>query len=159
MLANFALHASQLFPGATSLLKFIMASLRAEDVSSMTVVQLRTQLASRITNLWQLCTSWARRSCPACSMVHPNGAPGRFPFRPSHGHPLSTSQLPSTAQFEGRQICTNFNSHRCWGSCNRAHVCLQCRGKHLVIKCQTTLLGNSKPAASNSGNNQATPHS
>ena len=47
MLANFALHPSQLFPGATSLLKFMMASLRAEDVSSMTVVQLLTQLASR----------------------------------------------------------------------------------------------------------------
>ena len=112
------------------------------------------------TNLWQLCTTGrARPSCPACSMVHPSGVSGHRPFRPSHRQPLSTSQLPSVAQFDGRQVCRNFNSHCCWDSCNRANVCLQCRGKLPVSKCQTTLSGNGKPVVRNSRKNQATPRS
>ena len=90
-------------------------------------------------NLWQSSfTSRGRPPCSRCSLVHPVDQVRR-PFRP--GPPSagagSGGPPPSSAPTHlGKHICRNFNRDQCNNSfCYRAHVCLQCRGKHPEVKC------------------------
>ena len=80
-------------------------------------------------NIWQLSTTGkARTPCFACSLVHPPSAGGQCPFRPSRATPFGGAH--SSPSVGGHPICRNFNWARCQGGCGRAHLCLQCQGRH-----------------------------
>ena len=90
-------------------------------------------------NLWQSSfTSRGRPPCSRCSLVHPV-AQARCPFRPgppSVGAGSGGPPQSSAPTHLGKPICRNFNKDQCNNSfCYRAHVCLQCRGKHPEVKC------------------------
>ena len=89
-------------------------------------------------NLWQSClTGRGRPPCQRCSMVHPN-QPSSCPFRGGLPAPTAPtgSQFSHQPGFDGKAICRNFNFGSCLLSpCSRAHVCIQCRGRHPARQC------------------------
>eukprot|EP00117_Sycon_ciliatum_P005525 scpid28772/ scgid9436/ len=89
-------------------------------------------------NLWQSClTGRGRPPCQRCSMVHPS-QPSSCPFRGGLPAPTAPtgSQFSHQPGFDGKAICRNFNFGSCLLSpCSRAHVCIQCRGRHPARQC------------------------
>ena len=94
------------------------------------------------TNMWQTyLTGRGRMQCSRCSLVHPPAASCPFRGGPSTGSGFGGQYQHSSsdARFNGKTICRNYNLGRCSNSpCSRAHVCLQCRGKHPAQHCTTS---------------------